>query len=352
MCSLGGVVIPSSSLLDCWGQLKKATKTCWLAPWQMYSFSLCWILQTAQHFVLVLCPVISKHRTGLLYLANKIAPYKAKLELIKHYQKSVIPASQQYLYCNISTFLYILSIFYLYLPTYQFIYLCMYGRCTCMYVSVSISIHTCWLIHLYMYVCTHLSIYVYCYMYVSIFFIHTHIISFSFCGLKTFPFLLISFPIAAVGESHLWATCFHASHLTNGPWEDTEREVESPAASLTSRLLRLLLPLSSFALPCCLGYFLQDIAPIFLWYLPSTVFILKDPPSFPPTSTVLPFLPRKKPWSLSILTCQGAFGLLPSCSAEAVVIGVVHILLSSPHPRSLSMADYPQVPPPGFPAAF
>ena len=39
-------------------------------------------------------------------------------------------------------------------------------------------------------------------MYVSIFFIHTHIISFSFCGLRTFPFLLISFPVAAVGESH------------------------------------------------------------------------------------------------------------------------------------------------------
>lgn len=141
-------------------------------------------------------------------------------------------------------------------------------------------------------------------MYVSTFFIHTHIVSFCFCGLRTFLFLLISFPVAAVGESHSsihLLSCFSSCQMAP---EKIQREVEGSAAALPSGLLCLLLPLSSFAMLCCHACFLQDIAPIFLWYLPSIVFVLKDLPSFPPTSAVLPFLPREEPWSLSILPAR------------------------------------------------
>ena len=324
----------------------------------MYSFSLCWILQTAQHFVLVLCPVISKDRTGLFYLANKIAPYR-KVGTNKTLSKVHDPSlSAISIFWYFPIFVYFWCISYLYIPTYWFIYLCVYVRCTCMYVSVSICIHSCWLIHLYISACMYIHIYLYIYLllYVCIYIFHTH---------SHYIFFLlwtkdISLSPHQLSCSSCWGISLFNPHafmlliLPNGPWEGTEREVEGSAAALPSRLLCLLLPLSSFAMLCCHAFFLQDIAPIFLWYLPSIVFVLKDLPSFPPTSTVLPFLPREKPWSLSILTCQGAFGLLPSCSAEAAIIGVVRVLWV-PHTHGLfsnHVANPPQVTPPGFPAAF
>ena len=272
----------------------------------MYSFSLCWILQTAQHFVLVLCPVISKDRTGLFYLANKIAPYRKvgtykTLSKVRDPSLSVVSIFQYF-----PIFVYFLCISYLYIPTYPFIYLCMYVRCTCMYVSVSISIHSCWLIHLYISACMYIHIYIYLLPYVCIYIFHTH----SHCIFLLLWTKDISLSPHQLSCSSCWGiSLFNPPALMllilpNGPWEDTEREVEGSAAALPSGLLCLLLPLSSFAMLCCHACFLQDIAPIFLWYLPSIVFVLKDLPSFPPTSAVLPFLPREEPWSLSILPAR------------------------------------------------
>ena len=213
--------------------------------------------------------------------------------------------------------------------------------------SISISLH----VHIY------LPIYMYLLLFVCICIFHTHIISFFFCGLRTFPFLLICFPVAAVGESHSSVhllSCFSSCQMALRRYRERSWGFCCLPA-IQTLVPSLLLPHSSLAPLCCHAYFLQDITPIFLWYLPSVVFDLKDLPSFPTPSAVLPFLPREKPWSLSILTCQGTFGLLPSCSAEAVIIGVVRILWV-PHTHSLfsnHVADaLPQVPPPGFPAAF
>lgn len=152
----------------------------------------------------------------------------------------MIPASQQYLYSNTSPFLYIFSV--LAISTYSSIPLCMYVRCTCMYVltlylfipidwSISISLH--------MYIYTYLSICIYCYLYVSVFFIHTLYLFSS--DSRTFPLSSSALLSQLLGNLTLFSPpAFMLLILPEWPWEDTERGRESQKALLPSRLLCLL----------------------------------------------------------------------------------------------------------------
>lgn len=189
-------------------------------------------------------------------------------------------------------------------------YTCMYVSISYLYLLIDLALYlyryVCIYICISMYVCIYLCLCMYVYismsicMYLAVVFIHTAFYLSSFCGLSKFPFLLTTLCYSGHwGTSLFKPPPFMLLILSKGPWEDTDREVDSSATSLPSRLLYLLLPLSSFALLCFHSFFLQETAPVFLWYLPSIAFILKAPRFFPPTSHC-PSLPAQRGTMVSL----------------------------------------------------